>query len=334
MQGILEVIDGGFGNSLQDLGRPGFRHMGIAASGCLDPILARCANALAGNGPEQACIEIRVLGPTLKLAQGRLRVALAGDVSATLRRCDGTSETIPAWRSLTLGAGDELKIASIKGGTAYLAIAGGVRTVPQLGSRSTYMRAQIGGIDGRLLMKGQQLPVSIPEDAVPEDVQATPWVHAEGPIRVIPGPQAGHFKPESSAQFQTCDYLATTQMDRMGVRLEGPPLEHLTPQAADIVSDGVTPGAIQVPANGQPIVLLADCQTVGGYPKIATVITADLPRFGQLKAGQPVRFCAVDAVQARQALLDLEARWAGWAEGIRRLVPVPVRANLQPGESA
>ena len=160
-----------------------------------------------------------------------------------------------------------------------------------------------------MLMKDQQLPVSLLEAEAEGDCQAEPWRHAGGPLRVTLAPQDEHFKSESIDQFLASEYLATIQIDRMGARLNGAQLEHLTPQAADIVSDGVTPGAIQVPANNQPIILLADCQTVGGYPKIATVIAADLPRLGQLKAGQAVRFSAVDAVQARQVLLARETLW-------------------------
>ena len=319
MTGFLEVIEGGFANSIQDLGRTGFRHMGIAVSGCLDPVTARCANALVGNDVEKACIEIRVLGPTLKLDQGQVRVALAGDIAATLRRADGRLQALPAWESVLLEAQDELKIGSIKGGTAYLAVSGGVESPVQLGSRSTYIRAQIGGIDGRLVMKGNRFPVAIFEDAECPDYQAEPWSHGEESVRVMLGPQAGHFKPESIDQFLNSGYQVTSQMDRMGVRLEGVPLAHKTQESADIVSDGVMPGVIQVPANGQPIVLLADCQTVGGYPKIATVISADLARFAQFKAGQFLRFKAVDAVQAKQAFLMREEQWAAWLIRMRVL---------------
>ena len=136
----------------------------------------------------------------------------------------------------------------------------------------------------------------------------------ECPIRVILGPQQEHFTAAALQEFVNSAYTVTPQMDRMGMRLDGPPLKHVTPEAADIVSDGVTPGVIQVPGNGQPIILLADCQTVGGYPKIATVISADLPRLAQRKPGDVLRFRAVDAEEAKAALLDLESRWRAWAD--------------------
>jgi len=133
---------------------------------------------------------------------------------------------------------------------------------------------------------------------------------------VILGPQQEHFTAEALQEFLSSAYTVTPQMDRMGMRLEGAPLKHVTPEAADIVSDGVTPGVIQVPGNGQPIILLADCQTVGGYPKIATVISADLPRLAQRKPGDTLRFRTVDAAEAKAAFLELESRWRAWADTI------------------
>ncbi len=323
MSGLIEVIDGGIGNSIQDLGRFGCRHMGIAVSGGLDSFLARCANALVGDAPESACIEIRAVGPTLLIRHGRVRVALTGEVSATLRQADGTAREVHPWTSVTLFPHDVLEVGFVSGGTAYLAVTGGIRSPLQLGSRSTYQRAMIGGIGGQPLASGQLLPCAAQEHLQYREYQAVPWTCADGPIRVILGPQAGHFEPESVSCFLASDYHVTAQIDRMGVRLEGTPLAHTSPQATDIVSDGVTPGAIQVPGNGQPIILLADCQTVGGYPKIATVISADLPRLAQLRPQQAVRFAAVSLAQARQALFDREAHWDEWVSGIGFGLPNP-----------
>jgi biotin-dependent carboxylase-like uncharacterized protein len=316
LKGLLDVVDGGFGCSIQDLGRRGFRHMGITVSGHLDSLLARCANALVGNPPDAACIEIRGRGPTLRAAEGRIRLAIAGEISATLHRADGDSVDVPAWKSVTLAPDERLQLRAVAGGVAYLAVAGGIATPLQLGSRSTYQRALIGGIDGLPLATGQVLPCTAIPRSDERDYHAQTWRHGEGAIRVILGPQQAHFAPASVATFLDSPYEVTPQMDRMGVRLAGAQLAHRAPADADIVSDGVTPGAIQVPGNGQPIILLADCQTVGGYPKIATVISADLPRLGQLRPGQSIRFCAVDARGAREALVANEERWAAWARSI------------------
>jgi biotin-dependent carboxylase-like uncharacterized protein len=317
--GLLEVIHAGLGNGLQDNGRVGYRHMGITVSGCLDPLLARCANALVGNDADAACVEIRVLGPILRVIHGPVRVAIAGYMVPKVRRADGRQEAVPAWSSVTLDPGDELEAGTVKEGIAYLAVGGGVSTPLHLGSRSTYQRALIGGIDGHLLTKGHLLPSGTLADRLQGERIAPPWTYPDGPVRVMLGPQDGHFPPDSIGDFLSLDYTVSPQMDRMGMRLEGTALIHRTPACADIVSDGVTPGAIQVPGNGQPIILLADCQTVGGYPKIATVISADLPRLAQMKPGRTLRFKAVNAEEAKAALLEREARWQEWCKGIQVL---------------
>ena len=325
MHAHLEVIDGGIGNSIQDRGRVGFRHMGITVSGWIDPLLARCANALVGNDADCdcACIEIRGAGPTLAAREGRFRLVLTGEISATLTRENGVAREVPAWTSFTLEANDTLEVGYIAGGTAYLGIAGGIDTPPQLGSRSTYQRALIGGVDGRPLATGNLLAGKAIRDPKFQAYSAEPWPHGDGPIRVVLGPQADHFTPAAIAQFLDGEYQVTTQLDRMGVRLEGPALAHVSKAAADIVSDGVTPGSIQVPGNGQPIILLADAQTVGGYPKMATVISADLPRLGQAKPGDAIRFAAVSVSEAGAALVAREKRWSEWAADVKFGLPAP-----------
>jgi biotin-dependent carboxylase-like uncharacterized protein len=321
MNGLIEVSDPGLGNSFQDLGRFGYRHMGIAVSGCVDPLLACCANALAGNSAEFACpcacIEVRGAGPALSVREGRVRFALAGDLSATLVRAGGEECEVPPWQSVSLDPGDALAVGFVAGGAAYVAVSGGFATPLQLGGRSVYRRAEIG----EPIAPGLRIPCAALPRRGSHEYSADPWRHDEGPIRVMLGPQDDHFKPEAIAGFLSGEYRVTKESDRMGMRLEGLALAHLTPAAADIVSDGTVPGAIQVPGNGQPIVLLADCQTAGGYPKIATVITADLPRLAQKKPGQAIRFQAVDMRQARQALQALETRWKWWAYGMVHGLP-------------
>lgn len=312
MNGLIEVVNAGIANSLQDGGRPGFRHMGIAISGALDPVLARCANALVGNAADSACIEIRAAGPTLAVVQGPVRFALAGEISASRVGADGDEDEVPAWQSVTLAAGDELQVGFLPGGTAYLAVAGGFATPLQLGSRSSYQRAEIG----TPLSFGVQIPCAAVAGGSPETV-ADAWLDEPAPIRVMLGPQDDHFTRQAIADLFSNAYRVSPQSDRMGLRLEGKALQHVSAAAADIVSDGVTPGVIQVPGNGQPIILMADCQTVGGYPKIATVIAADLRRLAQATPGQPIRFAVVDAAAARQAREAQEAAWQTWSSGLR-----------------
>jgi allophanate hydrolase len=297
--------------------------MGITVSGWIDPMLARCANALVGNDAESACIEIRGAGPTLAAREGRFRLVLTGDITATLTKESGVSREVPPWTSFTLEPNDALEVGYIAGGTAYLAIGGGIDTPLQLGSRSTYQRALIGGVDGRPLTTGNLLACKSIRDPKFQEYRAEPWSHDEGPIRVVLGPQEDHFDPASVKAFLENEYKVTPQLDRMGVRLEGLALSHVSKAAADIVSDGVTPGSIQVPGNGQPIILLADAQTVGGYPKIATVISADLPRLGQAKPGDTIRFSAVTVHEAREALIAREKRLSEWAAGVKFGLPDP-----------
>ncbi|MCH2219532.1 MAG: biotin-dependent carboxyltransferase family protein [Dechloromonas sp.] len=321
MNGWLDVIDGGLGNAIQDAGRYGYRHMGVAVSGFLDPVFAACANALVGNAGDAAAIEIRGLGPCFKVRQGPVRVALTGALSASILRHGGSRQDLDAWHSATLEAGDILKCGAVDGGTAYLAVSGGIDVVPQLGSRATYQRAGIGGIDGRLLASGDALPCRRLSHNEYREYRAAPWQHAEGPIRVMSGPQADHFADGELERLLATPYRVTRDSDRMGMRLEGPALAHRSPAHADIVSDAVTPGTLQVPGNGQPILLLADCQTVGGYPKIATVIRADLPRLAQCRAGDPLRFAAVDLPEALAIQHHETERLARWQNGIGTYLP-------------
>jgi len=322
MSALLVVVQPGIGTTVQDEGRAGHRHHGLPLSGWLDAPLARAANALLGNGPCAAVLELRGVGTALKVARGPLRLALAGRIGATRIAAHGARTDLPAWRTATLEEGDVLQLGAAEDGCAYLAVDGGVDLTPAFGSRSSYWRAGLSGVLGRAFQPGDQLPCGGSTDPDPREWRCrSPWVPAEGPVRVMAGPQDDHFTAESLVRFLTQDWEATASQDRMGLRLQGEPLAHTSPAAADIVSDGVAPGAIQVPASGQPIVLLADGQTVGGYPKIATVITADLPRLAHLRPGTRVRFASVTADEARQALQDQQRRWAHWLAGREAFLP-------------
>lgn len=299
--------------SIQDLGRHGYRNCGVPVSGALDSVSLRLANALVRNPAHAAALEMRLTGPCLR-AHVPARVALA-HATATIEGADGGRKPLPAWQSAMLTAGDILRIDTVQGGVGYLAVAGGFAVPPVLGSRSTYARAGFGS----LLRAGMMLPVGEGELSGPERAVLPAPTFADGvPIRVIPGPQREMFTDEAFATFISADYTVTQEADRMGLRLSGPPLTHVA--GADIVSDAVTPGAIQVPGDGRPIVLLADCQSVGGYAKIATVIAADLPRLGRLLPGNTLRFTTVDIAQACAALRAQEDWLADTIAGLR---PMP-----------
>ncbi|MDP2406495.1 MAG: biotin-dependent carboxyltransferase family protein [Hydrogenophaga sp.] len=322
MNGLLEIVQPGIGTTVQDHGRAGHRHHGMPLSGWLDGPLARAANALLGNPADAAVLELRGTGTVLRVKAGPVRVALAGRIGATCLRIDGGRSTLPAWHSATLREGDQLLLGAAESGCAYLAVSGGLRLDPQLGSRSSYWRAGLDGVLGRAFQPGDQLPCGAWQLADPREWRCrSPWTAGEGPVRVLLGPQQDHFTAEAIAQFLSQDWEATAAQDRMGLRFQGEPLAHVNAAAADIVSDGVTPGAIQVPANGRPIVLLADGQTVGGYHKIATVISADLPRLAHLRPGIRVRFEAVSHAAAHQALRDEHERWQRWLASRETFLP-------------
>lgn len=322
MSGAFEILQPGIGTTVQDRGRHGHRHQGLPLAGWLDAPLAQSANALLGNGLDEATLELRGLGTVLRVKHGLLRIALAGRIGAQRLHGDGSRTTVPAWQTTTLREGETLQLGPAESGCAYLAVAGGLRLAPAFGSCSSDWRAGLPGLLGRAFLPGDVLPCGDADAHDPRQWRyRTPWVPGDGPVRVILGPQEDHFAPDALARFFAQDWTATAAQDRMGLRLQGDALAHATPEAADIVSDGVAPGAIQVPANGQPIVLLADGQTVGGYPKIATVITADLPRLAHLRPGTRVRFAAVTAAQARAALSEQHTRWQQWLAGREAFLP-------------
>ena len=310
---MIEVLQPGIGTTIQDRGRIGHRHEGIPLSGWLDAPLAEMANALVGNAGGEAVIELRGMGAELQVKSGPVRIAMAGRISAKWQRRDGNTIPLPSWQSATLQAGDRLRLGAAESGCAYLAVSGGLLVSNQLGSRSSYGRAGLQGVQGRAWCPGDLLPCGlwlssdVKEWRIPQ-----PWSHPTGPIRVIAGPQEDHFLPEAINAFQNEEWETSAEQDRMGLRLRGALLAHASAEAADIVSDAVMPGAIQVPASGQPIVLLADSQTVGGYPKIATVISADLPRLAHMKPGSRLRFQKVSRAEAQKALLEQRKTWGQW----------------------
>jgi 5-oxoprolinase (ATP-hydrolysing) subunit C len=293
---LLEVVSSGPLSSVQDLGRHGFRRYGVPTSGALDPALLRVANALAGAPEESPGLEFHVVGPALRAAEGAVRLGLAGDVAAQLERGE-RRRALGSWRSVTLEPGDVLRVGPVREGrVGYIAIPG-LEADRLLASASTYLRGGFGGLGGRPLRAGTVMVVSASpggrERALP-----VPPLRAALPFRAVPGPQDDHFTEQAVATLFGSEYLVTPASDRMGMRLEGPRLAHRTGADAEIVSDAVLPGAIQVPGNGLPIVLLADAQTIGGYPKVATVASADLPRLATLRPGARVRFSRITVAEA------------------------------------
>lgn len=281
--------------SVQDLGRPGFVRMGVSASGPMDGVAMRIANRLVGNGDNDALIEFSNVGGQFEVDEPVLFAVTGGAVSVTI---DG--DRVDCWASHTLAPGQVLRIGALTSAVwGYVAFSGGIETEPVLGARSTHLRSAIGGLDGRRLAPGDVLPLGATPETVlagPQKVLRTPLHRFAGPIRVIKGPQAGHFDKAAWQQFLRGPFTVSGSRDRMAQVLEGQ--EIVAAGGHDIVSDGTVMGSIQVPASGRPIILMAERQTAGGYPKIATVASVDLPRLAQALTGSQIRFKLVTQEQA------------------------------------
>jgi 5-oxoprolinase (ATP-hydrolysing) subunit C len=326
----IEIADAGIGNTVQDAGRTGHRSIGVPVSGAADALWLACANLLVGNAADAAAIEMPLLGPSVRATDGPVRAVLVGAVDAQLHRADGQVQPVAAAHTVLLRKGDLLRIGAVRAGVAYLALAGGCQVPRQLGSRSTYARAGLGGVSGRALQAGDCIECSAPANHAGLERRAAMFEHASGPIRVMLGPQDDAFEPQAIETLLREPYRVGRDSDRMGMRLEGPALKHRN--GADITSEGVVPGAIQVPGNGAPIVLLADAQTVGGYAKIATVIRADLSRLAHLRSGAQLRFAAVtraEALEARRRQHDALARWAARIKAYRPPGTVDLNALVE-----
>lgn len=321
----IRVIRSGLLTSVQDLGRYGLQKHGVIVSGAMDSFALRVANLLVGNGEGEGALEITMLGPTLLFEENSLISVCGGSLSP---RIDG--HPVPEWRPVYVKRGSVLQFgAPLSGCRAYLAVAGGFDVPVVMGSRSTYLRAGIGGFQGRALREGDVLPVRPPSEwaarrmnelaatAGSHSFAASGWgvsreilpAYGKNPVlRVVRGTQFDRFAPDSRERFFNSEFLVTPQSDRMGYRLAGPRLS--LSKREELVSEAVSAGTVQVPSEGNPIVLLADRQTTGGYPKIAQVITVDLPVIAQVKPGEKIRFQEIplDAAQELYVLREMELR--------------------------
>jgi biotin-dependent carboxylase-like uncharacterized protein len=324
MSPILRVKSPGLHTTVQDLGRDGFADVGVPPSGALDAVACRLANALLGNTPDAAALEILVSGPTLEVTAESAHVAFVGG-TAGMSVQDAHHRSIAAGRSVHLRKGDVVKLGMLAHTSCgYLAFEGGMNVPRVLGSASTYTRGTLGGFEGRALRAGDVLHGAEINSAREELELATPLdADFDAPIRVVLGPQDDHFTDVAIEAFLAGTYTVSAQADRMGFRLEGPVLAHT--RGYNIVSDGIVSGSIQVPGSGQPIVLMRDYQTIGGYPKIATVISPDISRLGRRSPGAKVRFAQISRDEAEAFYRDEEA---AIAERIKRLRPARDEASL------
>jgi biotin-dependent carboxylase-like uncharacterized protein len=301
MSASLHFLSPGPGATVQDLGRPGHQRFGIPVGGALDAFALRAANALVGNAPDVGGLEILYRGPTFVVDAASARVAFVGARARIRVTRQGTTQEASTGRSIRLLAGDVVQVGALAGSSLlYAAIEGGFDIDPVMGSASTYVRGGFGGWQGRLLQPGDRLPltrerVDAGDEAMIDDLDLAPPTC----LRVLDGPQVDHFAADGIATFYGGEYQVGQRADRMGVRLSGAPLRHA--RGHDIISDGIRPGSVQIPGDGQPIVLRCEHQTTGGYPKIATVISADLPALGRLGVGDKIRFKRVTLIEAEAA---------------------------------
>jgi biotin-dependent carboxylase-like uncharacterized protein len=324
----LKVLSPGLHTTVQDLGRIGYQDIGVPVSGALDGFGLRLANALVGNPHAFAALEILVSGPTLEIAADTARLSLVG-TGASLSVRGEKVKIAAAGQSVTVRRGDIVQIAvGRQSACCYLAAEGGIAVPKVLGSASTYVRAALGGLNGRALQREDAVPLAMACASERTELRAPAPRSAptDRPIRVVLGPQQKYFRKETLATLLDAEFRVSKDTDRMGMRLDGPLLRHR--RGWDIVSDAIATGSIQVPGSGQPIVLLADHQTTGGYPKIATVISADLPRLGGCCPGDPLRFVSVELEAAEEICRELEREFARL---IAALESTPHDGNLDLG---
>lgn len=316
---MLQIEKGGLQTTIQDLGRRGFQKYGVIVSGVMDTYAHRLANILVGNGENEATIEITLLGPHVTILSDCIFSLTGGDLSPSIN-----GVPIKMWRPIFAKKGCKLTFGKpISGSRTYLSVSGGIAVSEVMGSRSTYLRAEIGGFKGRALQKGDIVPIGESSDSINRLIDkytkevspasfiqadwtlqslAIPHYPSKSIVRVIDGRQRTLFNEKSQDNFLNQAFQISAESDRMGYRLKGPKLALKEP--TELLSEAVSFGSIQVPPDGQPIILMADRQTTGGYPKIGEVATVDLPKVSQLKPGEFISFKEITVEEAQIAMLE------------------------------
>jgi biotin-dependent carboxylase-like uncharacterized protein len=331
----IKVIAPGPQSLVQDGGRPGFQKLGVSVSGAADIDALNVGNRLVGNDPDAAAIEILLGGAEYVFGQAAIFALTGAETGATL---DGVPLATNISYSAHAAARLVLGMAGPGNGLrAYLAVAGGIDTPPVLGSRSTHIASEIGGVDGRALAAGDVLDIGEPTDTAASGNMFNPPVSPSASqddielptvnVRVVLGPQDDEFSGAGIRTFLDSTYVVSDQSNRQGLRLDGPEIESRTGRY-DIVSDAVVNGSVQVPGDGKPIVLLADRQTTGGYTKVATVASVDLPKLGQAAPGTSITFAAI-SVDESQELLVARSKHVLNSELGQLVEPISVRVNDQ-----
>lgn len=300
---MAEVLihSAGLLTTIQDSGRFGFQRFGMPVAGTMDLFSLQLANILVGNNLNEACIETTLIGPEIEFtASGAL--AITGADMIPLKN----GKIISLYKTIEVKKGDRLSFAELKTGCrSYIAFAGGISIPTVMGSKSTYLRAKVGGFKGRPLKVGDSLELGVIDrkvriQSVPKEI--IPNYQLINNIQIIPGPEVNRFGIEGIRNFLISEYTVTEQSDRMGFRLSGLAIKHQS-ENADIISAGISMGTIQIPGNGQPIILMADRQTTGGYTRIANVVSVDFTLLAQLKPGDKIRFREVSLEMAQDLII-------------------------------
>ena len=293
----IKIIKAGLLTTIQDMGRFGYQETGMSVSGVMDTRSASLANILVGNDENEGVLEVTMMGPTIEFTADNIIAVTGGDLSAAL---DGAPLT--TYKAILVRAGQTLSFAAPKSGArAYVAFAGGLDVPVVMGSKSTNLKSKIGGFNGRKLEAGDEIPFAAPKTSLPNLIMRklpVPDFSAKShEIRVVLGPQDDCFPQSSIDTFFNNEYTISNEYDRMGCRMQGPVIKHKV--GGDIITDGISFGAVQVPSHGNPIVMMADHQTTGGYTKIGNVISVDLPILAQCMPGHKIHFkwISIEAAQ-------------------------------------
>jgi len=314
----FKVIEPGILTTIQDRGRYGFSHFGVPLSGASDSFSLRAGNLLVGNREEEACLEITLVGLKIKALREVVIAITGGDLSPLLN-----GEPLEMWRTHLLVEGDVIHFKKVRTGCrVYLAVSGGFVVPKIMGSSSTYLSGKFGGLEGRALRRGDilytlDIPSSLNKLGLRFPSDSIPSLEKEVLLRVIPGPQDHHFTEKGLNTFSSEYYQVTPQCDRMGVRLDGPNIERRSDVEESIISEGLISGAIQVPGDGKPIIILTELVT-GGYTKIATIISTDLPKVAQLKPGDRIRFKPISIEEAQYFFKNQEDKLRGFRDSLQR----------------
>ena len=296
---IMKILKPGMYTTIQDVGRYNYQKSGMSVAGAMDQFSLKVANILVGNKDSEACLEATLFGLEIEFDGDALIAVTGADLGPMIN-----NKAVDMWSGVKVSDGDVLSFGAAKSGCrGYIAIASGIDVPDVMGSKSTYVKGKVGGFNGRILKAGDEIKIKSSGEnkfagVVKLPTEFIPSYSKDNTVRVVLGPQDDYFTENGINTFFSSHYEVTNEFDRMGYRLSGSKITHKT--GADIISDGITMGSVQVPGHGAPIIMMADRQTTGGYTKIATVITSDINIVGQLKPGDSISFKSIDIVEAHK----------------------------------